>query len=365
MSKTKPNAYAWWLSTPKINRHFNNDFDAEYFNKSGLKDKRFPKESYVALAIITSQQSAVDFMKTQNVLTRNWFENYKSKSWHAYNIQHFHTLLEIHKNEAKNRIGLMKINDLLPTLKTQNKIINKYEKMYNLMHRGLVVDGRMISLMADSVKKFELRTTSYKWIKKIQLEKEGKKERDKNEPSCTVKGCGPSAVLKRTNVPSRADITKKQRKHVNIMKYVGNKDEAFGNIFCQQRIIFDINKMKQEMVWILEKSNDAKNKNISVKEHNDKLLNIMTNSIKRLTFWTNKLDDKSLSALRNIIDILTTKPQFIDWILQKLKNEPHDFDIVLAPLAHCLGLIESEKCSVHGTIKSYKRSSMLNFISFL
>jgi len=153
---------------------FTDKCDELYFKSIGYVDKYYPKNHFVHFIIINEKISISEYMDNLNLIhcshpILSWIrsKSLKKDNYMAYKIiqhgaiQPYH---QINNKYYKNRQGLIKLKQQDINIMFKDKHhINHIIKNGNIQFKmfGLVVDFKMISLIADNKKNVEFRKSNF------------------------------------------------------------------------------------------------------------------------------------------------------------------------------------------------------------
>eukprot|EP01084_Bolivina_argentea_P256694 432273_1 len=109
------------------------------------------------------------------------------------------------------------------------------------------------------------------------------------------------------------------------------------------RLIWDLKQIFSETHWMLTKTNDQKDKNPDIRQHNMRIKKKNISILKRCEERSMKLDKFDCIILRDVVDVFLTKPHLIGYVVDRLHREAL-FAHLEGPIALVLGFISLCKC---------------------
>ena len=197
----------------------------------------------------------------------------------TFEITHKHRQGTLYFNTAEDKATLHKI-------KTKHPKLIELEKKHDVLYIGLITAVPMIGLMLSGKKNAEIRPKTL--TKHVPMRSTTGKIKLSKPPM-------PKKIKHIKEVPTRSDIKHKKRESQKALITNDLKDSRSKyNINWSDLtsiIMFDYSAEKVINLfskWIFIKDIHQKNKNQSIKKHNDKLIEFCKRCLKRLEFWTSQ-----------------------------------------------------------------------------
>ena len=332
---------------PDDHSRFNGKEDRHYFHVKEVANKNYPAANWVGWAQLSSKQTIIDYIACRDPQCPEtiWLkEKQKKKSpfdnYVAYNITDYGPLDHTPITSPSIRRGRIDLDE--NELKVINKVkrIQELKNKYNIKIYGLVIDSYMISLILDGKKDAEFRGSN---LFSLQSQTKNCKKNDTNnlsykpDPIPTRKSINHKPIPSETHWTSAIPSDWKEQHQ----QYLGLEDEII------EELTYEIFSKHTES-WLFFKRYASKNKNLTIKRHNNQIILFLMDVFRRLCYWEENsyfndgdFVNRQFRIVKNFIIYIFCIPWHMERALKDITNHKH----LIVPITHILGLIHIQVCN--------------------